>query len=145
MYNIQQLRRRYEGKTDGLYFLAHLRWDGKEFYKSESTEGIMLVRRGGDFAENTNGKLQEFNITDDDADIVWGSTEGNYYPWPWFPNKKITAFLCVGICPGFVPGVYYGLEPENYITGSGFYFDNYVALTMDTCLRYPEFFKPIYE
>lgn len=144
MHNLKQLRERYKGNMGSYNFLAFLRWGGKQFYRINSTKGVMLNRLGGEFVVDVNNQIEEFDITDDGTEDSWGLTEDQYYPWPWFPGRTIIAFTCIAYCPGFMFGSDYKLEPEGFITGAGFYEDSYVALTKETCLRYPEFFKPVY-
>jgi hypothetical protein len=141
MYNLARLRKRYEGKTGSFSWLAFLRWGRKESYGINTSRGVMLngVANSGEFKTNDKGQIQEFDITNESGKVWWGLTEDQYYPWPWFPDKKIVAFTCINICPGFEMGKVYAVD-----NGGFFINDDYVVHAFTTGLDYPEFFKPVY-
>jgi len=61
MHNLKQLRERYKGNMGSYNFLAFLRWGGKQFYRINSTKGVMLNRLGGEFVVDVNNQIEEFD------------------------------------------------------------------------------------
>ncbi len=76
----------------------------------------------------------------------WGKTLDNYYPHPWYPERKIIAFELVNDIPfnrkGTVEEVV-GEGENSWIelpSPEGAY-----DFTVSDCLNCPEFFKPVYD
>lgn len=86
----------------------------------------------------------ELEITHDNCRKWWGLTLDNYYPHPWYPEKKTVAFELVGNLPFNKKGIICEvLEGKNgwielYTT------DDIYSFSVKNCLEAPEFFKPIY-
>lgn len=75
----------------------------------------------------------------------WGKTLDNYYPHPWYPERKIVAFQLINNVPLHNEGTVFKVKQEIYpyiivttISGEIYY-------QLEDCLNCPEFFKPIYE
>lgn len=69
----------------------------------------------------------------------WGKTLDNYYPHPWYPDKKIVAFELINDIPFFRKGKVVKVK-NNHIT-----FNLGVNYSVDDCLHLVEFFKPLYD
>lgn len=82
-----------------------------------------------------------------DADVQsstkkwWGKTLDNYYPHPWYPEKEIVAFEVIRMLPFFTVGDVIEMDEYRVIRSE---IDLECFYDIYDCLKYPEFFKPVY-
>lgn len=163
MINLQELNNRY--KDTGL---GYIRFGGKDYYEINSDKPLSLNSYGGTigFVLNEQGQVELYDLDqkvlvkrhyyadedwndeveheteyfwdEEEALKWWGKTIDNYFPHPWFPDRKIEAFELVNDIPGFRKGkVFEVVENQIRPAFSVFY-------SVDDCLHLPEFFKPLY-
>lgn len=115
-------------------------WDTREYYIHS------YYYNGIEISEEEFSRLEDEGVSDDDLMLksvdtnkTWGLTLDNYYPHPWYPEKKIKSFEIVNNIPFFN-------EEEIYdvLCGEIKSDCNLITYTEEQCLEYPEFFKPIY-
>lgn len=166
MKNLKQLSEKYNNN------LGQLLWGGKDYYRINSDVPISLNSFGGaqGFVLNEEGQVEEFDLnnkvlvkrhyysdedweypTEEETEYYWDETEpsmwwgltlDDYYPWPWYPEKQIKGFIVIKHIPLFDLHEYCEVK-DDYLIRSKEEFE--IAYTIDECLKYPEFFKPIYE
>lgn len=171
MKNLKELTEKY--KDVGLGYIL---WGGKGYYEINSDERLSFNSYGGTqgFVLNDKEEVEIYNLDDtyvvkrtyyldenwtqevfyatenfyDETDCRkwWGKTLDNYYPHPWYPEKKILAFETVGNLPfnrkGTIEKVV-GEGENSWIELESA--DGSYDFTVSDCLECPEFFKPIYE
>jgi len=164
MLNLKELSERY--KDVGL---GYIRFGGKSYYEINSDIPLSLNSFGGKegFVLNDKGEVELFDISDkkllkrhyysdenwnNEVDYEteeywdemtsskwWGKTLDNYYPHPWFPDRKIVAFKLINDIPFFRKGKIFNMYCGDIECNYG------VKYSEDDCLQLPEFFKPIYD
>lgn len=116
-------------------------WEHKEHYS------YTYYYKGQEVTEEEFHRLDVEGASDDDLTLQsepskkwWGLTLDNYYPWPYFTDKKILKFEVVRNIPFFNEGEVYNVFCGEIIDNEG-----YIRYSEEQCLEFPEFFKPIYE
>lgn len=137
MKNMQEIIDRYKNVIpEGRSVTGFLMWGGKPYYEINSKKPLSINSiTGVEFITNKKGQVQLYDLGKKvkgtfETSKWWGKTVKNYYPWPWFPKKKIAYFEVVRILPTFQLG------DKIYTTRATLHFNP---------LDYPEFFKPIYK
>lgn len=165
MINLKELSNRY--KDVGL---GYIRFGGKSYYEINSDKPLSLNCYGGTigFVLNDKEQVELYDLSDkrlvkrhyflteelNDKDEVdyeteyywdctepntwWGKTLDNYYPHQYWPDKKIQAFEIINDIPFFRKGKVFKVED------GGISITSTVGYSINNCLSYPEFFKPIY-
>lgn len=154
MLNLKKMLERY---PEGLG--PSLSWGGREYYKINNAEPYRLNTTSDGFVLRADGRVQCYSWENHPHDallmdleergesIVWWDEKlESFYPHPWFPDKKILYFECVRSCPGFdnqrvYPVSYESNEIEFDVVSSDLKF----LVFIKDILKYPEFFKPVYE
>ncbi len=164
MLNLKELSEKY--KDVGL---GYIRFGGKSYYEVNSDKPLSLNAHDGKigFVLNENQEVELFDLSErvlikrhyykdlhweDEVDYEteywwdekecekwWGKTLDNYYPHPWYPDKKIIAFELINDIPFFRKGKIFNLFCGEIECNYG------VKYSEDDCLKLPEFFKPIYK
>jgi hypothetical protein len=137
MLTLDKIEKRYN--KNGLGSIA---WGGKEYYKINSKKPVLLNSTYSGFILNDKQEVEEFTITTKFKTIKkWGKKLKNYYPWPYYPKKKIKAFEIVRNQPFLKVGEILNLK-GNYITYGPITCS--IQISKEDCLKWPEFFKPLY-
>lgn len=116
-------------------------WEHKEVYN------YTYFYKGQEITEEEFSRLDDEGASDEDLELKsehskkwWGLTLDNYYPWPYYPDKKLLGFEVVNNIPFFTEGNLYGISCGEIMSD-----DDYIIYTEDQCLNYPEFFRPFYK
>ncbi len=171
MVNLKELFERY--KDVGLGYIS---FGGKSYYEIDSDIPLSLNSFGGKdgFVLNDEGQVELYDLTDKvlikrhyysdenwdnevdyetkkywdetEANKLWGKTLDNYYPHPWYADKKIIAFEIINNLPFNRKGVTVAVNRDKEASWIELetFLSSYHLNTVD-CLLTPEFFKPIYE
>lgn len=149
MRNLAALILRYKS-ISGDSELKPLAWGDHFYYRKNSNVPLMLDRTYQRFKVNKNGEATEIVLVTVPTkegvkygEIKYkrqrGTTLGQYYPWPYFPNKTIASFECVRLTVGFKLGKRYIYDSiDKCIYG------DFGPIPLKGLMDYPEFFKPIY-
>lgn len=143
MKNLLELWEKYKDKPNGFGYLG---WGTKYFYEINSNEPLNLNRYGGNggFILNKKGEVEISKILG--SIKCWGKTLDNYYPHPWYPEKNIVAIEIVRDIPFASTGMNYEIFDEDIAKDwRGMIRCGYTDYSVEDCLQYPEFFKPVYE
>lgn len=162
MIDLKKLSERY--KDVGLGYIS---FGSRPYYEINSDIPLSLNSFGGKngFILNNKGEVELFDISDkvfvkrhyfltedwnDEVDYKteyywdetesnkwWGKTLDNYYPHPWYPNKKITHFQLVNNIPFFRKGEKFAVNMDEIDC-------NGIKYSVEDCLENPEFFMPLY-
>lgn len=115
-------------------------WEHKEHYN------YTYFYKGQEISEEEFNRLDGGGASSDDLELKtdfskkwWGLTLDQYYPHPYYPEKKIKAFRVINNIPFLEEGEVY----ELFCGEIKVRYD--IVYSEDDCLNYPEFFKPIYE
>lgn len=133
MKSIKDIIVKYDGKTPSYInnAIGYLSWGGRGYYKKNSTKPIWLNSDAHGFILNNKGQVQCFSFKEDKNFSTrkwWGLTLDKYYPWPYFPDKKIKKWEVVRIMPNY----FVGQTIEVFEIDANFAYAN------------PEFYKPVY-
>ena len=116
-------------------------WESREHYN------YTFFYKSQEVTEEEFHRLDDEGVSPDDLTLQsepskkwWGLTLDNYYPWPYYPDKKIKAFEVIRNIPFFDEGEIYDVY-----CGEIKSIDGYIIYTEEECLEYPEFFRPRYE
>lgn len=121
--------------------MGFLSWGGKNFYLKNTNDSICLNSNSNGFVLNENKEVMEFDPSN--FEKSFGKTLDNYYPHPYHVDKKIKSFEIIRIIP-FDNTITSIVEVNN--DGILLYNDNESTFfSISKCLKYPEFFKPLYE
>jgi len=71
--------------------------------------------------------------------LEWGLTLDNYYPYPWYPEREITAFELMMDIPFHRKGIILN------VSETGMLIDAVYNFSLALCLELAEYFKPIYK
>ena len=169
MENLKELIERYNNQSIDRP-IGYLALGGSSFYEINSSEPLQLNMDFYGFIINDKGEVEiysnEYNYTtkfyeNEDYEIevcyptkffikeeinkrYWGKTLNHYYLHPYFPTKEIVAFKIIRILPNSKLNQRYEVNAicVNY---SGFIqLENRIYSVIE-CLKYPEFFKPLYK
>lgn len=137
MLTLDKIIDRYKSNNLGI-----LLWGGKTYYKINSDTPISLNATYNGFILDKNNRVQEFTIDEScNTKKKIGSTLKNYYPWPYFSKEEIKAFEVVRIQLFLKIGKIIKVK-NNLITYGPLQCS--IQISVKDCLRWPEFFKPIY-
>lgn len=150
MLNLLELQNRYR-------CMGKIQWGGKVFFKINTDIPFHLNSNTDGFILGPCGRVECYVTSEENipinanAESIRTSRFGsprwyddvleNFYPWPWYPDKKIVSFDCVRCCPGFDEGIFYDVQhtvTEDYLQGRK------VTIRIKNVLEYPEFFRPNY-
>lgn len=138
------------------------------FHLNSTSQGFILNDEGRVqcYAEDGEIPTAALDVERDDthwSDSVrwWDETLDKFYPHPWHPDKKILAFKCIRCCPSFTRDVEYEVsyfeDRNKRVRDKGLtplFSTGISAVASDDglfcphpkfMLRYPEFFRPVYE
>lgn len=73
----------------------------------------------------------------------WGKTLDHYYPHPWYPNKEIKGFEILRELPEVFIGEIIELS-YNFYDGLFIKISQNIIYSLEKCLKFCEFFRPIY-
>ena len=117
-----------------------------ELFELNYSDDYRYFFNGAEVSQDKYWELEDSEMYDDISfEIVsenkkwWGKTLDNYYPHPWFPDRKIIAFELVNDIPFFRKGKVFNLFCGDIECDYG------VKYSEDDCLQLPEFFKPVYD
>src|SRR6187402_2726164 len=82
----------------------------------------------------------QLEIVHDNCRKWRGLTLDNYYPHPYYPEKEVKAFEVIRETPYLEMGEIYEVFCDDLYTPD---YDG-IKYSVDDCLQYPEFFRPVY-
>lgn len=87
--------------------------------------------------------IDDIKIVDNSTIKYFDETLDKYYPHPWYPEKEIVSFQVVNISPFLKKDQILNIENGTINIQNDSNEISY-TITVEDCLKSPEFFKPLY-